>query len=105
MNHSKDPEGGRFSYLKELSSEVGKKEDRHLKGVKEKHEPVLFGLGMLGLVGWSIVTPTVLGIFLGVWIDRKFPSQYSFTLMLMFLGLVFGCLTAWRWIKEEIDKD
>lgn len=60
-----------------------------------------FGLGMFGLVGWSVSIPTVVGVALGVWIDYKWPSQYSWTLMLLVIGIVIGCLNAWFWVSRE----
>jgi ATP synthase protein I len=56
---------------------------------------------MFGVIGWSVVVPTLIGIFVGVWIDRNWPSQFSWTLMLMLGGLVMGCLNAWKWIQTE----
>ena len=47
---------------------------------KEKQDKkIWFGLGMFGMVGWSIAIPAVLGVFLGVWIDRQSASRYSWT--------------------------
>ncbi len=64
-------------------------------------EMVWAGLGMIGLVGWGISVPTVLGVALGIWLDRRFPGGYSWTLTLLFAGLLVGCLNAWRWIVRE----
>jgi len=62
---------------------------------------VWFGLGFAGLIGWSVVLPTLLGMALGAWIDLQFPSQMSWTLALMLGGMTLGCLTAWQWITQE----
>jgi ATP synthase protein I len=53
------------------------------------------------MVGWSVMLPTLLGIALGLWIDLRFPSPYSWSLMLLFVGIVAGCLNAWYWIQKE----
>ncbi|NJL81109.1 MAG: ATP synthase subunit [Richelia sp. SM2_1_7] len=76
-----------------------------MKARREGNHTVWFGLGMFGIIGWSIAIPTLLGIALGVWIDTKFPSQYSWTLMLLFIGVVFGCINAWYWIERESRDD
>ena len=60
---------------------------------------------MFGLIGWSVVIPTLLGVALGLWIDQTWPSRYSWTLMLLLLGIILGCLNAWRWISQEQPKD
>jgi len=87
-----------------LSQTVGDKADRKLKARHEK-KALWFGLGMFGLIGWAITIPTVLGIALGVWIDNRYPSRFSWTLMLMVAGVFLGCLNAWHWLKEEADHD
>lgn len=86
-----------------LPKEVYDREKRKLDARKDDKK-VWFGLGMFGVVGWSIALPTVLGGFLGIWIDTHWPSRYSWTLMCIIGGLGFGCFTAWNWIqKERID--
>ncbi|EKD35154.1 MAG: hypothetical protein ACD_75C02030G0003 [uncultured bacterium] len=59
---------------------------------------------MMGLIGWSVAVPTLLGAALGVWLDRRFPVPYSWTLTLLLIGLLLGCLIAWRWIVKEGEK-
>lgn len=72
------------------------------KNAKRDDAPgVWFGLGMMGLIGWSISVPTLLGAALGIWMDRRFASAYSWTLTLLLLGLAVGCLNAWYWVKKE----
>lgn len=73
---------------------------RRMKAQREKHKTIWYGMGMFGLVGWSIAIPTLLGTALGLWIDRHWPSPYSWTLMLLFTGLVWGCINSWRWIQR-----
>ncbi|MBW1746244.1 MAG: AtpZ/AtpI family protein [Deltaproteobacteria bacterium] len=46
----------------------------------------------------------LIGIALGIWIDLKWPSRYSWTLMLLIIGVILGCLNAWFWITCERKK-
>ena len=62
---------------------------------------IWFGLGMFGVVGWSVAVPTVAATFLGVWIDSHLPSRYSWTLMLLAVGLGLGCANTWYWLQKE----
>lgn len=87
-----------------LSKAVGAKEVRKIKARREKNSGIWFGLGMFGLVGWSVAVPTLIGIALGIWIDLKWPSRYSWTLMLLIIGVILGCLNAWFWITCERKK-
>jgi len=54
-------------------------------------------------IGWSVVTPTLLGAAIGAWLDSHHAGSRSWTLTLMFAGLVLGCWSAWQWVSKE-DK-
>jgi ATP synthase protein I len=84
-----------------LSRTVGRQERRKLRARRHRMRGTWFGLGMYGLVGWSVVIPTLLGVALGLWIDRSWPSRFSWTLMLLAAGLLLGCWNAWYWVSLE----
>ncbi|MFC5453650.1 AtpZ/AtpI family protein [Prosthecobacter fluviatilis] len=86
-----------------LAEQVGAKATRKLRARRHSVSPVWFGLGMMGLVGWSVVVPTLLGAALGLWLDKHHPGEHSWTLALLVAGLVLGCANAWHWIDKE-DK-
>ena len=90
---------------KELSEKVGSKEARKIKARREKDRGVWFGLGMFGLVGWSVAIPTLIGLALGIWIDKRWPGPYSWTLMGLVLGVIVGCINAWYWVKRESGRE
>jgi ATP synthase protein I len=86
----------------DFAEQVGAKAARKIKA--RRQEPgVWFGLGMMGLVGWSVVVPTLLGAALGLWLDERYPGGRSWTLALLVAGLVLGCFNAWHWVTKE-DK-
>jgi ATP synthase protein I len=76
---------------------------RKLKMRREGPQGVWFGLGMSGLIGWSVAVPTLGGIMLGIWLDRRAPGSFSWTLALLFAGLFIGCANAWYWVAQQ-DK-
>jgi ATP synthase protein I len=86
-----------------FSREVGAKAARKLRA-RKSNQGVWFGLGMMGLIGWSVVVPTLLGAALGIWLDNRHPGNHSWTLMLLVIGLAIGCLNAWHWVDKE-DKE
>jgi ATP synthase protein I len=52
--------------------------------------------------------PTVIGIAVGIWADKKWPGQISWTLTFLFAGIILGCLNAWYWVEKErksIEKE
>ena len=70
-----------------LSQEVGAKATRKLRARRHGTRTVWFGLGMMGLIGWSVVVPTLLGALLGIWLDKGHPGSFSWTLTLLVIGL------------------
>ncbi|MBF0549506.1 MAG: AtpZ/AtpI family protein [Deltaproteobacteria bacterium] len=84
-----------------LSREIEAKATRKIKARRNATPGVWFGLGMMGLIGWSVVVPTLLGAALGIWLDNHHPGSHSWTLMLLIIGLVIGCLNAWHWVAKE----
>lgn len=87
-----------------FKQQVETKAERKLRARREK-KSIWFALGMFGMVGWSVAIPTLLSIALGVWIDNHFQSRYSWTLMLLVVGVALGCLNAWYWINRESQRD
>ncbi len=84
-----------------LTQEVGAKAARKLKARRHSAQEVWFGLGMMGLIGWSVVIPTLVGAALGIWLDRHYPGKHGWTLALLAAGLAIGCFNAWRWVAKE----
>lgn len=84
-----------------LSRQIGTKAARKLKARRNPTPGVWYGLGMMGLIGWSIAIPTLLGAALGVWLDKLDFSDRSWTLALLVTGLTIGCLNAWLWVAKE----
>jgi ATP synthase protein I len=87
-----------------FSRQVGAQAARKLKAQHGGTRGVWFGLGMSGLIGWSVTVPTLMGAALGLWVDRHYPSRFSWTLMLLVIGLIIGCLNACHWVASEYDK-
>lgn len=87
-----------------FSQQVGEKEKRKLKALKENNKGVWFGLGMMGMVGWSVAVPALLGAALGIWLDGKYPQSFSWTLTCLIAGLIAGSVIAWYWVDKE-DKE
>ncbi len=95
----------REEHSEEFQKEVGKKALRKLKARREKGKDTWFWLGMFGLVGWSVAIPTLIGIAVGVWLDKKLDDTVSWTLTFLFIGIILGCLNAWYWVKKESSRE
>lgn len=86
-----------------FADQVRNKANRRIKARLNSSGGVWFGLGMMGLIGWSVVVPTLLGAALGQWIDSQHADNRSWTLALLVAGLLLGCWNAWRWVSNQ-DK-
>src|SRR5665647_3912284 len=84
-----------------LAEQVSTKAARRLKAQRNATPGVWFGLGLMGVIGWSVVVPTLLGAALGLWLDRRYPGGRTWTLALLMAGLTLGCLNAWHWVSKE----
>jgi ATP synthase protein I len=84
-----------------LAEQVGTKATRKLKARHHEIPGLWVGLGMIGLIGWAVVVPTLLGAALGIWLDEHHPGKHPWTLALLVAGLAIGCFNAWLWIEKE----
>jgi ATP synthase protein I len=84
-----------------LSRQIQTQADRKLALRRHPTPGVWFGLGMMGLVGWSVVVPTLMGAALGMWLDKHLQDTHIWTLALLMAGLTLGCFNAWFWVAKE----
>jgi len=74
--------------------------ERHSKWLREGEPSVARRLAQIGVLGWIIVTPMLVGVFVGRWLDRSLGTGIFWTAPLLMVGLGLGCWFAWRWIKS-----
>lgn len=90
---------------REISSMIGKKAMRKLDARHKGQRSAWLGLGMMGLVGWSVVLPILGFAALGIWLDSRYPGPFPWTLYLLMAGVAYGCFYGWYWIKREAHID
>lgn len=74
--------------------DVGEKQER-IERAKNLKNGLWSSISMLGVVGWSVTLPTLLGVAVGVWLDQHWPGRISWTVTLLSIGLLVGCANAW----------
>jgi ATP synthase protein I len=84
-----------------LDEAVRKRRDRQERWRREGERSIGQNLAMIGALGWTIVTPTLVGIFIGRWVDREFGSGVFWTFGLLVVGLAIGCALAWKRMYHE----
>jgi ATP synthase protein I len=84
-----------------LDEAVRTRQQRRARWQREGERSLGQNLAMIGALGWTIVTPTLIGIFAGRWLDRHFDMGIFWTLGLLVAGLTLGCALAWKRIYSE----
>lgn len=84
-----------------LSQKIARQLARKQAAQSHKNNSLWAGLGLMGIVGWSVVVPTLLGALLGRWLDANYPNEHSWTLALLIAGLTLGCFKAGYWVSKE----
>ncbi len=100
---SEKPDSGdstqQSAFLRQIEAQAKQK----LKAGRNANQDVWFGMGMMGLIGWSVVIPTMFGAWFGIWLDKHHPGVHSWTLTMLITGLALGCFNAWHWVDMQ-DK-
>ncbi len=86
---------------KNFNLEINSKVKRKLKALRNPTQDIWSGLGTMGIIGWAVAIPTLLGTAGGIWLDKKYPGKHSWTLALLIIGIFIGCLNAWHWVANE----
>lgn len=91
--------GGRPDGEMEEAARLAAKRVRRLR---EDPEPSFASrLGQIGVLGWAIVAPILIGVAVGRWLDWALKTGIFFTAPLIMLGAAAGLWTAWRWMHRQ----
>lgn len=77
------------------------RQERRQRWKREGERSMGQNMAMIGALGWTIVLPTLAGVFFGRWLDRSFDSGVFWTLGLLTAGLAAGCGMAWKRMHRE----
>ena len=81
---------------KRLEAAVRTRQARRERWQREGERSIGQNLAMIGALGWTIVLPTLAGVFAGRWLDRHYHMEVFWTLGLLVAGLALGCALAWK---------
>ncbi len=68
---------------------------------KKNNKNMLQNLSLITQIGLSIITPIIMGVYLGGFIDKKVGTEMIFTLIFIILGAIAGFLNLFK----LADKD
>jgi ATP synthase protein I len=84
-----------------LAEAVRKSRDRDVLWRTEGEPSVARFVGQISVLGWIIVAPTLVGLFVGRWLDRTFDSGIFWSAALLMLGVTLGFWSGWRWMHRQ----
>ena len=84
-----------------LTQAAQKAAEREAEGRADPEPSLGARLGQIGVLGWTIVVPTLLLLFLGRWLDRSFGTGIFFSAPLLMIGAAIGFWSAWRWMRRQ----
>ena len=84
-----------------LARTVRRQRERRQRWVREGEPSMARFIGQIGVLGWIIVTPTLISLFIGRWLDHEFGSGIFWSAPLLLIGVVIGCWSAWRWMQVQ----
>jgi ATP synthase protein I len=92
-NQSRPPDG--------MAEAARKEEDRRYRWRTEGELSVVRFVGQIGILGWIIVAPTLLGLFVGRWLDNTFGTGIFWSAALLVVGVMLGFWSGWRWMNRQ----
>lgn len=57
-----------------------------------------------GIIGFIVIIPAMIGALLGMFLDVAVTAPFSWTVLLIVLGVACGFFISWSWIKKEIRR-
>ena len=84
-----------------MADAVRKERARQREWREEGESSVLRFVGQIGVLGWIIVAPTLIGLFVGRWLDHKLGTGIFWSAPLLFVGVAIGFWSAWKWMHRQ----
>ena len=84
-----------------LIASVRQRRERRRFWLSEGEPSVARYIGQIGVLGWIIVTPALLGLFAGRWLDRQLGTGIFWSAPLLMIGVALGCWSAWKWMHAQ----
>ena len=84
----------------DISAGARRRHERRERGRREGVPTLASQLARVGVLGWIIVTPTLLGAWLGSLLDRAAHTGIFWSGSLLAAGIALGCWSAWRWMHS-----
>ena len=84
-----------------MTAAVRQQRERQRKWRREGELSMAQYVGQIGVLGWIIVAPTLIGLFIGRWLDHRLGTGIFWSAPLMGIGVIIGCWSAWKWMHRQ----
>lgn len=74
------------------------------KDNKDKDKYVLKNLALISQIGISVITPIILGVYIGQFIDKKLGTNGVFSIVLILIGAGAGFLNIFKLAGSKDNK-
>lgn len=84
----------------QLADAARRAADRSKQGFDEPEPSLGARLGQIGVLGWAIVAPILIGLLIGRWLDQILATGVLFSAALLMAGAAVGLWSAWKWMHR-----
>jgi ATP synthase protein I len=84
-----------------MATAARQRSERQRRWLSEGQPSTLRFVGQIGVLGWIIVAPILVGLFVGRWLDHRFGTGIFWSAPLLLAGVVVGGYSAWKWIHRQ----
>jgi ATP synthase protein I len=84
-----------------MTDAVRKRRERRHEWLREGEPSMAQYVGQIGVLGWVIVAPTLIGLFIGRSLDHLLGTGIFWSAPLLGVGLIIGCWSAWKWMHRQ----
>ena len=84
-----------------MAAAVRQQRERRQDWLREGEPSMARFVGQIGVLGWIIVAPTLIGLFIGRWLDHRFGTGIFWSAPLLLVGVLIGCWSAWKWMHKQ----
>ncbi len=93
--------GPRPPHDEEMAAVARRQSKRCRHWLTEGEPSIARFVGQIGVLGWIVVAPILIGLFIGRWLDHRFGTGIFWSAPLLLVGVVIGSFSAWKWIKRQ----
>ncbi|MCP1335072.1 AtpZ/AtpI family protein [Futiania mangrovi] len=84
-----------------LKDAARRSQGRAEAGERDPEPSLARRFGQIGVLGWIIVGPTLLGVLAGNWLDGLLGTGIAMAAALTMAGAALGLFLAFRWMHEQ----